>query len=99
MADLEHSAADAQATFAAHVFAGLCSGGVTDVVLSPGSRSTPFVLEALRLRDQGALALHTVLDERTAGFFALGLAREGRLPVCVCTSGMPDALASTTAGR
>ncbi len=87
MADLEHSAADAQATFAAHVFAGLRSGGVTDVVLSPGSRSTPFVLEALRLQGQGALALHTVLDERTAGFFALGLAREGRLPVCVCTSG------------
>ncbi len=72
-----------QTRFVRHVVDGLVHGGVTDVVLSPGSRSTPLLLAALR----SGLPIHDVIDERAASFFALGLAREGRLPALVCTSG------------
>lgn len=72
-----------QTRFVRHVVDGLVHGGVTDVVLSPGSRSTPILLAALR----SGLPIHDVIDERAASFFALGLAREGRLPALVCTSG------------
>ena len=67
-------------------FAGeLVRGGVTDVVISPGSRSTPL---ALTLDAQPALRTWVLLDERSAGFFALGLGRaRGRPAVLVCTSG------------
>lgn len=61
----------------------LVAGGVQDVVLSPGSRSTPLVL-ALLDRD---VRIHDVIDERSAAFFALGLARVGRFPALLCTSG------------
>lgn len=66
-----------------HLVDGLVGGGVTDVVLSPGSRSTPILLALLR----SSLTIHDVIDERAASFYALGLAREGRLPALVCTSG------------
>jgi len=62
----------------------LQSHGVADVVISPGSRSAPLALAAAatELRDW------SVLDERSAGFFALGLARaSGRAVALVCTSG------------
>lgn len=63
----------------------LCRAGVTDFVVSPGSRSSPLI-EALL--DFGAATCHSVLDERAAAFFALGLSRQsGRIPVLVCTSG------------
>ncbi|HJL02849.1 MAG TPA: 2-succinyl-5-enolpyruvyl-6-hydroxy-3-cyclohexene-1-carboxylic-acid synthase [Polyangiaceae bacterium LLY-WYZ-15_(1-7)] len=74
----------AQTGWARALLAGLRAGGVTDVVVSPGSRSTPFLLAALR---EEALTLHDVIDERSAAFFALGLARAGRLPLLLCTSG------------
>ncbi|HET6344486.1 MAG TPA: 2-succinyl-5-enolpyruvyl-6-hydroxy-3-cyclohexene-1-carboxylic-acid synthase, partial [Myxococcota bacterium] len=55
------------------------------VVVSPGSRSTPLVLAYAA---QPNVELHCVLDERSAGFFALGLARAtGRAAVLICTSG------------
>lgn len=66
-----------------HLVDGLVRGGVTDVVLSPGSRSTPILLALLH----SSLPIHDVIDERAASFYALGLAREGRLPALVCTSG------------
>ena len=59
--------------------------GVTDVITCPGSRSTPLVLAA---RMHPGLRVRALLDERAAGFFALGLARASRRPVAVIvTSG------------
>lgn len=59
--------------------------GVQTVVTSPGSRSTPLTVAAVRNPKLEAL---TLLDERSAGFFALGLAKRSHRPVAlVCTSG------------
>lgn len=59
--------------------------GVTDAVLAPGSRSTAL---AMALHDDPRLRLHVVIDERSAGFLAVGLARAaGRPAVVVTTSG------------
>lgn len=63
--------------------------GVTDVVTSPGSRSTPFVLAAAT---HPGLRVHDVLDERAAAFFALGMGRAtGRPALVLCTSGSAGA--------
>jgi 2-succinyl-5-enolpyruvyl-6-hydroxy-3-cyclohexene-1-carboxylate synthase len=67
------------------LFEALAQAGVRDVVISPGSRSTPFVLAATRT---AALRCHDIFDERAASFFALGQARiSGRPSVLLCTSG------------
>ena len=59
--------------------------GLRHVVHSPGSRSTPIVLACA---DHPRLELLPLLDERSAGFFALGLAKRSQAPVAlVCTSG------------
>ncbi|GAA2742038.1 2-succinyl-5-enolpyruvyl-6-hydroxy-3-cyclohexene- 1-carboxylic-acid synthase [Terrabacter aerolatus] len=61
-------------------------GGVRDVVLAPGSRSAPFAL-ALDAADRaGDLRLHVRVDERSAGFLALGLTTGSRRPVAVVTT-------------
>lgn len=63
----------------------LAARGVTDAVISPGSRSTPLTL---CMDAQPGLRTWVQLDERAAGFFALGLGRAtGRPAVLVCTSG------------
>ncbi|MGF1531793.1 MAG: 2-succinyl-5-enolpyruvyl-6-hydroxy-3-cyclohexene-1-carboxylic-acid synthase [Puniceicoccaceae bacterium] len=63
----------------------LARAGVEEVVISPGSRSTPLTLAAARNPD---LLSVPVLDERSAGFFALGLAKASGRPVgLICTSG------------
>jgi 2-succinyl-5-enolpyruvyl-6-hydroxy-3-cyclohexene-1-carboxylate synthase len=67
---------------------GLHRAGITDVVVSPGSRSTPIVFAAEFL----GLRCHTIIDERSAGFFALGRARATGAPTAlVCTSGTAGA--------
>lgn len=59
--------------------------GVANACISPGSRSTAIVTGLLRAP---AVRPWVILDERSAGFFALGMARETRCPVIlVCTSG------------
>ena len=73
---------------AAALLDGLVRAGVADVVLSPGSRSQGLALAAAALARAGHLALHVRIDERVAGFTALGLAVESGRPVAiVCTSG------------
>lgn len=57
--------------------------GMTHVCLAPGSRSTPM---ALALAQNRALDLHVVIDERSAGFLALGIAKQSRKPVGVLTT-------------
>ena len=70
---------------ASAILASLDALGVTHVLYCPGSRSAPFAyaLEA------GAFSGHSraVLDERGAGFAAVGLARTGALPAIIVTSG------------
>lgn len=67
----------------------LVQSGVRDLVLSPGSRSTPLCLAAAQNPD---LRVHTHVDERVAAFFALGLARATAVPVALlCTSGTAGA--------
>ena len=62
--------------------------GVRDVVLSPGSRSQALALAAAEFERLGLLRLRVRIDERVAGFLALGLAVETGLPVLViATSG------------
>jgi 2-succinyl-5-enolpyruvyl-6-hydroxy-3-cyclohexene-1-carboxylate synthase len=62
--------------------------GLAEVVIAPGSRSTPLAMAFLQLEQQGRLRLHIRIDERSASFTALGLAKASRRPVAVlCTSG------------
>ena len=76
-----------QATFSATLVDEWVRRGVTDAVVCPGSRSTPLVVPlAQRLRT------HVRLDERSAAFYALGLAKATHRPVLICvTSGTAGA--------
>ncbi|GAB3054314.1 2-succinyl-5-enolpyruvyl-6-hydroxy-3-cyclohexene-1-carboxylic-acid synthase [Intrasporangium mesophilum] len=61
-------------------------GGVRDVVIAPGSRSAPLALSLDAADECGDLRLHVRVDERSAGFLALGLAVGSRRPVAVVTT-------------
>ncbi|MFI8633851.1 2-succinyl-5-enolpyruvyl-6-hydroxy-3-cyclohexene-1-carboxylic-acid synthase [Microbacterium sp. NPDC077663] len=66
----------------------LIERGLRHVVLSPGSRSQALALVAAELEARGVIRLHVRVDERVAGFTALGIGREDRMPAAViCTSG------------
>ena len=63
----------------------LADAGLTAVIISPGSRSTPLVLA---FHAHPHIAVHSHMDERSAGFFGLGMALEIDAPVAlVCSSG------------
>jgi 2-succinyl-5-enolpyruvyl-6-hydroxy-3-cyclohexene-1-carboxylate synthase len=66
----------------------LIRGGVRDVVLCPGSRNAPLAFALQDADRAGRLRLHVRIDERTAGYLAIGLAIAAGAPVCVAmTSG------------
>lgn len=65
----------------------LVEHGVHEIVLCPGSRNAPLAFAAYDLADGGIVRLHTRIDERTAGFLALGLGRNGSTAAVICTSG------------
>ncbi len=74
-----------QAEWARLLIDSFAAAGVREVVISPGSRSTPFVLAAA---GHPKLRCHHVVDERSAAFFALGQARvAGRPTLLLPTSG------------
>ncbi|MGY1729653.1 2-succinyl-5-enolpyruvyl-6-hydroxy-3-cyclohexene-1-carboxylic-acid synthase [Geodermatophilus sp. SYSU D01062] len=64
----------------------LVRGGVRDAVVAPGSRSAPVALALAAAERAGVLRLHVRIDERTASFLALGLARASGRPVPVLTT-------------
>ncbi|WP_249262735.1 2-succinyl-5-enolpyruvyl-6-hydroxy-3-cyclohexene-1-carboxylic-acid synthase, partial [Mycobacterium bohemicum] len=66
----------------------LIRGGVRDVVLCPGSRNAPLAFALQDADRAGRIRLHVRIDERTAGYLAIGLAIGAGAPVCVAmTSG------------
>jgi 2-succinyl-5-enolpyruvyl-6-hydroxy-3-cyclohexene-1-carboxylate synthase len=66
----------------------LIRGGVRDVVLCPGSRNAPLAFALQDADRAGRIRLHVRIDERTAGYLAIGLAIAADAPVCVAmTSG------------
>jgi 2-succinyl-5-enolpyruvyl-6-hydroxy-3-cyclohexene-1-carboxylate synthase len=66
----------------------LIRGGVRDVVLCPGSRNAPLAFALSDADRAGRIRLHVRIDERTAGFLAIGLAVAGQAPVPIAmTSG------------
>ncbi|RNF38272.1 2-succinyl-5-enolpyruvyl-6-hydroxy-3-cyclohexene-1-carboxylic-acid synthase [Planococcus salinus] len=63
----------------------LVQSGLTNVVISPGSRSTPLAYACMK---QEGLAVYRQIDERSAAYFALGMAKATGKPVMLlCTSG------------
>lgn len=90
---------------AAALLCALVERGVRHIVVSPGSRSQALALVAADLERRGRVRLHVRIDERVAGFTALGIGRETRAPaVVICTSGtaaanlLPAALEAHHAG-
>ena len=66
----------------------LIEAGITDAVISPGSRNAPLSLAMYAAAEKDLLKLHIRIDERSAAYFALGLAKaSGRAVPIVCTSG------------
>ena len=73
-------------TLAARAF--VAALDVADVVIAPGSRSAPIAMALADRAQRGDVRLHVRIDERSAAFLALGLARGSERPVAVlCTSG------------
>ncbi|MDH3620593.1 MAG: 2-succinyl-5-enolpyruvyl-6-hydroxy-3-cyclohexene-1-carboxylic-acid synthase [Gammaproteobacteria bacterium] len=76
------------AQFAQQAISRLIAGGCAGVVISPGSRHTPLVIAVAN----AGVPTEVVLDERSAGFLALGWAKASRSPIAlICTSGSAGA--------
>ncbi|WP_434452617.1 2-succinyl-5-enolpyruvyl-6-hydroxy-3-cyclohexene-1-carboxylic-acid synthase [Lentzea sp. E54] len=65
----------------------LVRNGVRHAVLCPGSRNAPLSFALHQAEQNGLLTVHVRIDERSAGFLALGLAKTGTPAVVTCTSG------------
>ncbi len=74
---------NASTRLATWVLAQLVARGLTDAVLCPGSRNAPL---SFALAADPRIRLHTRIDERTAAFLALGLAKSSHRPVAVVTT-------------
>lgn len=82
------SVAKRNAQFAQQAVSQLITGGCAGFVISPGSRHTPLVMALARTQ----VSTEVILDERSAGFFALGWAKAAQAPiVLICTSGSAGA--------
>lgn len=64
----------------------LVRAGLQHVVVSPGSRNAPLTYALAALAEQGVVTTHVRIDERTAGFTALGMAKATNTPVAVVTT-------------
>ncbi len=63
----------------------LKGASIADVIITPGSRNAPF---SISLANVSFFQLHSIVDERSAAFFALGLSQQSMKPtVLICTSG------------
>src|SRR5205085_9120814 len=69
------------------VVSALVGAGVREVVVAPGSRSAPLSFAAFDAAGAGLVRLHTRIEERSAGFLALGLTKVGSRAAVICTSG------------
>lgn len=78
---------NASTALARSVVSALMEAGVREVVLCPGSRNAPLSFAVHDAARAGLLRLHTRIDERTAGFLALGLTKVGSRAAVMCTSG------------
>jgi 2-succinyl-5-enolpyruvyl-6-hydroxy-3-cyclohexene-1-carboxylate synthase len=77
---------NASSRFATALLRRLAERGVRHVVVSPGSRSQALALAAAQAELDGVLRVHVRIDERSAGFLALGLTREAGTPAVVITT-------------
>jgi 2-succinyl-5-enolpyruvyl-6-hydroxy-3-cyclohexene-1-carboxylate synthase len=68
-----------------YILGALKSADITDVVLTPGSRNAPF---SISIANTPFFETYSIVDERSAAFFALGLSQQSKKPtVLICTSG------------
>ena len=66
----------------------IIENGISEVVISPGSRNAPLSIALFQAQAAGLIKLHVRIDERTAAFFALGIAKAAQRAVALlCTSG------------
>jgi 2-succinyl-5-enolpyruvyl-6-hydroxy-3-cyclohexene-1-carboxylate synthase len=61
----------------------LARGGVSELCVAPGSRATPLILAAVR---DGRFRMFSIVDERSAGYFALGVGKASGRPAAVITT-------------
>jgi 2-succinyl-5-enolpyruvyl-6-hydroxy-3-cyclohexene-1-carboxylate synthase len=84
---MTHPADMTSTELARAVVSALVGAGVREVVVAPGSRNAPLSFAAFDAAEAGLVRLHTRIDERSAGFLALGLTKVGSQAAVICTSG------------
>jgi 2-succinyl-5-enolpyruvyl-6-hydroxy-3-cyclohexene-1-carboxylate synthase len=77
---------DVQAAFSTVLVDEWLRAGVRDCVACPGSRSTPLLVALAEAAERGDLRLHVLVDERSAGFYALGLGLASGIPAPIVTT-------------